>query len=117
MASAKKTSFWLLFILLGAALALWGVYWVFVTRVISSEQSRGQFGDMFGGVNALFTAFAFAGATFTLLLQRDQLREQGAQLEAASRREEKAQKTRVRQAQALALASAIDAVKYRIDRY
>src|SRR5215211_2246931 len=33
-------------------------------------EARGQFGDLFGGVNALFTGLAFAGVIYTILLQR-----------------------------------------------
>ena len=38
-----------------------------------SMDARGQFGDMFGGVNALFTGLAFAGVIYTILLQRKEL--------------------------------------------
>ncbi len=34
---------------------------------------RGTYGDMFGGVNALFSGLAFAGLIFTILLQRKEL--------------------------------------------
>jgi hypothetical protein len=34
------------------------------------QDSRGQFGDMFGAVNSLFSGLAFAGLIFTILLQR-----------------------------------------------
>jgi hypothetical protein len=34
---------------------------------------RGQFGDLFGGVNALFTGLAFAGVIYTILLQSNEL--------------------------------------------
>ena len=36
-------------------------------------EARGQFGDLFGGVNALFTGLAFAGVIYTILLQRREL--------------------------------------------
>ncbi len=35
--------------------------------------SRGQFGDVFGAVNALFSGLAFAGLIFAILLQREDL--------------------------------------------
>lgn len=35
--------------------------------------TRGQFGDIFGGINALFTGLAFAGVIYTVLLQRREL--------------------------------------------
>lgn len=34
---------------------------------------RGQFGDVFGAVNALFSGLAFAGLIFAILLQREDL--------------------------------------------
>lgn len=36
-------------------------------------ETRGQFGDMFGGINAFFTGLAFAGVIYTILLQRREL--------------------------------------------
>ena len=41
---------------------------------------RGQFGDVFGVVNALFSGLAFAGIIYTILLQREELREQRTEL-------------------------------------
>jgi hypothetical protein len=35
--------------------------------------TRGQFGDLFGSVNALFSGLAFAGLYFAIRLQQDQL--------------------------------------------
>ncbi|MBN1278897.1 MAG: hypothetical protein JW989_03835 [Chlorobiaceae bacterium] len=35
--------------------------------------ARGQFGDMFGGINALFTALILAGAIYTVWLQQKEL--------------------------------------------
>lgn len=52
---------------------LWGANWFFVVRYVDGPSAQGQFGDMFGAVNALFTALAFAGLIYTVLLQRDQL--------------------------------------------
>lgn len=40
---------------------------------ISKSDERGQFGDMFGAVNALFSGLAFAGLIITLILQRREL--------------------------------------------
>jgi len=37
---------------------------------------RGTFGDMFGGLNALFTGLAFAGVIYTMILQREDLKQQ-----------------------------------------
>ena len=55
------------------AVLLWGANWYFVVEHFHDDAKQGQFGDMFGAINALFTALAFAGLIYTVLLQRDQL--------------------------------------------
>lgn len=45
--------------------------WVYSGFTDWSE--RGQFGDMFGAVNALFSALAFSGVVYAILLQRQEL--------------------------------------------
>lgn len=50
------------------------VYGFVIFRVFGSDMAvRGQFGDLFGAVNALFTGLAFAGVIYTILLQRHEL--------------------------------------------
>ena len=44
-------------------------------------ETRGQFGNLFGGLNALFTGLAFAGLIYTILLQRDELKLQRDELQ------------------------------------
>ncbi len=43
--------------------------------------SRGQFGDLFGSVNGLFSGLAFAGLIYTIMLQREELGLQRNELE------------------------------------
>lgn len=50
------------------------------TLLGKSETARGTFGDMFGGVNALFSGLAFGGIIITILLQRKELSLQRAEL-------------------------------------
>src|SRR5258706_6055601 len=68
-----KARIWILICLCVLAALLWCANWYLVTSHITDEAKQGQFGDMFGAVNALFTALAFAGLIYTVLLQRDQL--------------------------------------------
>ena len=49
------------------------VYGLLVFGFLGQMDVRGQFGDIFGGVNALFTGLAFAGVIYTILLQRREL--------------------------------------------
>jgi hypothetical protein len=54
------------------------VYSVVVFFVFSGPEAmstRGQFGDLFGAINAFFTGLAFAGVVVTLFLQRRELEE------------------------------------------
>ncbi|MCH7933377.1 MAG: hypothetical protein IIC36_05215 [Gemmatimonadetes bacterium] len=49
---------WLFF---PAVVIIWGVYWLVVNLLLGEWPTRGQYGDMFGAVNALFSGLAFAG--------------------------------------------------------
>lgn len=53
----------------------------FLLFFMSDSEKRGQFGDMFGAVNALFSGLAFAGLIITLILQRRELSLQRDELE------------------------------------
>src|SRR5215217_8311120 len=48
-------------------------YAVWVFQFQEGMATRGQFGDLFGAVNAFFTGLAFAGVIFTIFLQRREL--------------------------------------------
>lgn len=78
-------------------LVLWFATFLVGYSVFDSWQERGQFGDMFGSVNALFSGLAFAGLIYAILLQRKELSLQRDELKlqreemAASRKELAAQ--------------------------
>ena len=54
-------------------LLLWGGVATFTYLLLPDWQSRGQFGDVFGAVNSLFSGLAFSGLIFAILLQREDL--------------------------------------------
>lgn len=54
-------------------IAIWIVAALSIWIALPDWQSRGQFGDLFGAVNALFSGLAFAGLYFAIRLQQDQL--------------------------------------------
>lgn len=64
------------------AWALWGARWLLSIAMYSGDEATklGQVGDVFGGVNALFTALAFAGVIWTAVLQRRELHAQREEL-------------------------------------
>jgi hypothetical protein len=54
-------------------LVLWLGTWGFGTYFFDNWQERGQFGDLFGSVNALFSGLAFLGLIYTIRLQGQEL--------------------------------------------
>ena len=61
-------------------LGLWSGCWLFAGFYFEELQQRGQFGDMFGAVNALFAGLAFAGVIGAIILQRNELKLQREEL-------------------------------------
>jgi hypothetical protein len=56
-----------------AVMALWFASFFVIQALFPTMAERGQFGDLFGAVNALFSGLAFAGVIITISLQRDEL--------------------------------------------
>lgn len=66
----EEVPFWHLFLYAGFVLALWISAWVLSNIVLDDLAKRGQFGDSFGAVNALFSGLAFAVLIFTIRQQQ-----------------------------------------------
>ncbi len=83
----KTVTDWILILLTTAAVAIiwflapdWIALKLAVARLSDEDvrnayAARGQYGDQFGAINALFSGFAFAGIIVTLLFQRRDLAE------------------------------------------
>jgi hypothetical protein len=56
-----------------AVVAIWSVVPLIGFLLLPAWPERGQFGDIFGSVNALFSGLAFAGLFWALEMQREQL--------------------------------------------
>jgi hypothetical protein len=78
----SKLSWWWFVGLLAIVISIWFAYYWFAPDLIdrmgnrdpnSVWTTRGQFGDMFGALNALFSAIAFAALVYTVFLQRTEL--------------------------------------------
>jgi hypothetical protein len=52
---------------------LWALTPVVISHVYPDLAHRGQAGDLFGSINALFSGLAFAGVIVAILLQREEL--------------------------------------------
>lgn len=80
-----------IFLIVGV-LILWILSWYLIDQNITKEnlkitdfnnsdqELQGVFGDKFGAVNALFSALAFAGIIFTIILQKKELKLQREEL-------------------------------------
>ena len=85
---SKAFSLWTISVILFFIVILYAACWIGVMKFIPLNNAsdviwtnRGQFGDMFGAVNALFSGLAFAEIIITILLQRQELVAQRQQLE------------------------------------
>jgi hypothetical protein len=59
---------------------LWSLNWILLLKFGGNDTEKGQFGDMFGSVNALFSGLAFAFLIYTIWLQREELKLQREEL-------------------------------------
>ena len=67
----KKKQIIFIGIILIIIFAVFKIYYSYVITYVSNWQTRGQIGDTFGSVNALFSSLAFVGIVFTLFQQND----------------------------------------------
>ena len=64
-----------------AVVAIQVLYTISLLEIITESTDRGLFGDMFGGVTALFSGLAFAGMICAIILQSKELSLQRQELE------------------------------------
>lgn len=88
------------FVLLIIVLVIFFASWLVIKKhyegAVDFNTARGTFGDQFGAVNALFSALAFAGLIYTIILQMNELRYQRVEL-ADNRKEMERQTTEFKQ--------------------
>ena len=87
----KGPSCWLLVVLALIILCVLAAAWCIIPILYPRSEQAGQFGDMFGGITALFGGLAFAGVIYAILLQRIELKLQRQELK-ETRKELKGQK-------------------------
>ena len=78
---SKKDRWWPWLLLFLGVIILWGILWALSSWGYPKIEERGQFGDSFGGINALFAGLAFAGVIWAILLQKKELELQRKELE------------------------------------
>lgn len=63
-----------IFVPVGLIICLtWFVWWVAVEKMTPHKAEQGQIGDLFGGINALFSGLALAGVVTAVVLQSREL--------------------------------------------
>ncbi len=78
---------------------------------------RGQFGDMFGAVNALFSGLAFAGVIIAVILQKNELALQRRELSASVEAQQGSSESLAEQVAMLELSSRLSAIATLISAY
>lgn len=98
MAKDKKTKLnWpLVLILLILIFTTFYLAFVLIPKTYGEPKGPGEFGDMFGGINALFSGLALVGIVFAILLQSRELELQRMELE-ETRKELKGQKEQLKE--------------------
>ncbi|QGQ23973.1 hypothetical protein F1728_15350 [Gimesia benthica] len=76
----SPSPYWLLLAAI-LVIAVLIIFWYSVTKLICKPEQQGQFGDMFGAANTLFSGLAFAGIIYTIWLQRTELKLQRHELQ------------------------------------
>lgn len=103
---------------------VWLTNWIALIYVGGSAVERGQFGDMFGATNALFSGLALAGIIVAILLQKDELelqrkelRDTRKEMERSTIAQDASQKALNKQADLQILAAKISALGATLDTY
>jgi hypothetical protein len=61
---------------------IWLAWWQYAERFSTKMDERGQLGDLFGGVNAIFSGLALAGVVTAVVLQSKELQLQREEMKA-----------------------------------
>lgn len=103
---------------------LWLLTWIVLYIGFTKWEERGQFGDMFGAVNSLFSGMAFAGIIIAIILQKQELELQRKELEftreelrRSAKAQEKAEEALSKQVYFLKETASINALTTVIENY
>lgn len=80
MNEKSDNQLWILFVMILFVIGVWlGSYW-YIENHYPIYDVKGQVGDMFGAINALFSGLAFAGLIYAIYLQNKELKLQKEEL-------------------------------------
>lgn len=95
--TGDRRQLWSFRYVMALVLVAWGTAGALVWLIISDPAARGQFGDMFGAVNALFSGMAMAGVVYAIFLQKEELQLQRQELRAQRQEMSRTVSTQLRQ--------------------
>lgn len=84
----KEIPYWPLMVSGIIILIVWILTFIVIRFSFSDYEKMGQFGDLFGCVNALFSGLAFAGLIYTIYLQKNELYNTKKELEKTEEKQE-----------------------------
>ncbi|MBI4837011.1 MAG: hypothetical protein HY813_01230 [Candidatus Portnoybacteria bacterium] len=91
------------------------LYFLGISYFYPALLDRASFGDMFGGIKALFSGFAFLGIIYAIILQREELRLQRKEFELTRKElkrtaeaQEKSEKALSKQAESLKITAKLN---------
>lgn len=103
---------------------IWGLSAILIMAFLSEWSDRGTFGDLFGAVNALFSALAFAVLIYTIILQREEIKQNRQEivlnrkeLEKSGKLQRKAQEVLIQQVEQTHLSAKMNAMRTLVDYY
>lgn len=103
---------------------LWVLSGILIVVFMDNWSDRGTFGDLFGAVNALFSGLAFAALIYTIVLQRDEIKQNREEivlnrkeLAKGSKLQQKAQEVLIEQVAQTHLSAKMNAMRTLVDYY
>ena len=103
---------------------IWALSAILIIFFLENWSDRGTFGDLFGAVNALFSALAFAVLIYTIVLQREEIKQNREEivlnrkeLAKGAKLQQKAQEVLIEQVQQTHLSAKMNAMRTLVDYY
>jgi hypothetical protein len=103
---------------------VWAISFAVVFFGMKDWNDRGNLGDSFGGINALFSGLAFAGIIYTILLQKKELTQQRqelvdtrVELRRAADAQERSERAFLKQIEMMNLSARLNALNSAVEYY
>ena len=120
----KKPKNYILIKLIFLVVLIWALSAWLIMFFVSEWSERGTFGDLFGAVNALFSGLAFAVLIYTIILQREEIKENRREivlnrkeLQKSGKIQLKSQEVLIRQVGQTHLSAKMNAMRTIVDYY